>query len=216
MRGDSIVVEQHHLKAARGIVEILLSSIKKTKKYSLNVAGESGCGKSEIAVAVTNVLAEQGIRSVILQQDDYYVYPPKTNDHKRRQDIGWVGVQEVRLDVLDANLKAFLDGQAQIDKPLISYAEDRIDTETMAVGDAQVAIAEGTYTSLLQNLNSRVFIDRTYHDSRAHREKRNRDEAELGDFVERVLGIEHTIISAHKAKADILIGQDYSASAQTG
>ncbi len=35
-------------------------------------------------------------------------------------------------------------------------------------------IAEGTYTTLLPNADTRVFIDRTYLETRAHREKRAR------------------------------------------
>jgi uridine kinase len=70
-------------------------------------------------------------------------------------------------------------------------------------------IAEGTYTSLLNNADIRVFIDRNYNDTRAHRVKRVRDESELDEFVERVLKIEHQIISSHKARADYIIKRDY-------
>jgi uridine kinase len=212
MKGDTIVVEEHHVKAARGAVDIILSKIEASEdRYAITVGGESGSGKSEIATAIAGALEEKGVRCVILQQDDYFVHPPRTNDLTRRKDISWVGPQEVRLDVLDANLGDFLGGKDKIEKPLVIYAEDRIDHETLDVGGAKVAIAEGTYTTLLGNVNTRVFIDRSYLDTRAHREKRVRHESELDDFVEKVLGMEHEIISAQKTLADIVITRDYNA-----
>jgi len=211
MRGDSIIVEEHHRRAAEKIVPALLPMISaRGGKYALTVAGESGSGKSETAVAIADGLLEQGIESVILQQDDYFVYPPKSNDRHRRQDIAWVGPGEVHLDILDAHLRAFLDGKPGIDKPLVDYETDSIGEEAMSFGNAQVVIAEGTYTSLLDNADMHVFIDRTFEQTRAHREKRARAAAELDPFIDRVLKIEHEIISAHRDRAGIVINPDYS------
>ncbi|MFQ5582624.1 MAG: uridine kinase [Mariprofundaceae bacterium] len=210
MRGDVILVEEHHARAGKRIVEMLLSKIAASGgKYAITVAGESGSGKSETATAIANALAKHGIHSVILQQDDYYVHPPKTNDRTRREDPDWLGPMEVRLDVLDSNVRDVLDGKNEIDKPLVDYDEDRITTETMPVGDAGVVIAEGTYTTLLKNADTRIFITRDYHDTRAHREKRNRAKSELDDFTTNILVKEHEIISSHKAMADIVITSDY-------
>ncbi len=138
------------------------------------------------------------------------MHPPKTNDTVRRKDIGWVGPQEVKLSLLDEHLQAFLAGAARIEKPLAIYEEDRFTTETAATAEARVAIAEGTYTSLLSHANTKIFIDRNYLDTRAHREKRKRDTSELDPFIDEVLRIEHGIISAQRTHADIIIDKDYS------
>lgn len=215
MRGDKIIVEAHHEKAAGKIVEIILPHIQSIEgKYSLNVAGESGSGKSEIATAIANELESHGIQSLILQQDDYFVYPPKTNDQTRRKDIQWVGTQEVHLDLLDQNLLDFLNGKHEIEKPLVIYDEDVITTERVPVGEARVVIAEGTYTTCLKHLKTRTFIDRNYHDTRAHREKRGRHKSELDTFTKDVLKIEHEIISKHKALADLVITKTYEVERQ--
>ena len=211
MRGDTIIVEEHHRRAAAEIVPVLLPKIDGSAgKYTLSVAGESGSGKSETATAIAEALEKEGIASVILQQDDYFVYPPKSNDRARRDDIAWVGPQEVRLDLLDTHLQAFHDNVDSIDKPLVDYETDSIGAERIVVADARVAIAEGTYTSLLDNVDIRVFIARDYEETRAHREKRKRDAAELDPFIDDVLKIEHGIISSHRARADIVINADYS------
>lgn len=210
MRGDVIIVEEHHARAGKKIVEMLLPKIEASSgKYAITVAGESGSGKSETATAIANALAEKGISSAILQQDDYYVHPPKTNDRTRREDPNWLGPMEVRLDVLDDNVQAVLDGEDEIEKPLVIYEEDRITTERMDVSGARVVIAEGTYTTLLENANTRIFIARNYEDTRAHREKRQRAESELDEFTANILVKEHETISSHRERADIIITRDY-------
>lgn len=215
MRGDTIIVEEHHRRAAAEIVPALLSGIRRSEeKYTISVAGESGSGKSETATAIAEALAQEGIDSVIFQQDDYFVYPPKSNDRARRDDITWVGPQEVRLDLLDEHLNAFRNGAASIDKPLVVYEADSVTAEDMPTADAHVAIAEGTYTSLLENIDTRIFIARDYEQTRAHREMRKRDAAELDPFIDEVLKIEHAIISEHRARVDIVINADYSVTAQ--
>ncbi len=142
MRGDSIVVEEHHIKAAAEIVEIVLPFIEQhPRKYTISIAGESGSGKSETATALSAALNTSGKSCLILQQDDYFVYPPKTNDQTRRTDIGWVGPQEVRLDLLDAHLRSFREGSSVIEKTLVIYEEKRVTRELLDLSNSQVLIA---------------------------------------------------------------------------
>ena len=66
-----------------------------------------------------------------------------------------------------------------------------------------LVIAEGTYTSLLENVDLRAFIDRNYRQTKKARLTRARDPDV--DFLEKVLEIEHQEISRHKARADVVI-----------
>lgn len=208
MRGDIILVEEHHRSAAAAIVSRLAPPIgESAARYLLTVAGESGSGKSETARAIADALAERGISAAILQQDDYFRHPPRTNDRTRRADITWVGPGEVRLDLLDTHLSLARNGADRLVKPLVIYEEDRIDSEELDLGGVEVVIAEGTYTSLLENVDRRIFIDRNRLDTLEHRMRRGRED--FDPFIEHVLEIEHDIISAHKARADIVISRDY-------
>ena len=208
MRGDIIIVEDHHRSAAARIVERIHSAVEaKEGRYTLTVAGESGSGKSETAQAIADAFAERGVPSAIYQQDDYFVYPPRTNDATRRKDIGWVGPGEVRLELLDEHLAAARAGADEVEKPLVIYEEDRVDSEVMDLRGAKVVIAEGTYTSLLENVDTRVFIARNRLETMEHRRKRGREE--FDPFIEEVLTIEHDIISAHRELADVVITRDY-------
>lgn len=211
MQGDNIIIGENHRRTASVIVPKLLPAIEQSSaRYTISVAGESGSGKSETAAAIADELEKSGIKSIILQQDDYFVYPPLSNDRHRRKDISWVGQQEVRLAQLDDNLHEFLENKEEIHKPLVIYKEDRITDEVIRPGDARVAIAEGTYTTLLMNINTHIFIDRNYMDTREHRVRRSRHASELDEFTDEVLKIEHKIISAQRDRAEIILDKDYA------
>jgi len=208
MRGDVILVGEEHRRAAKLIIDPLVDTIRSTdRRFTLTVAGESGSGKSETGQALAEALDEHAIRAVVLQQDDYYVLPPKSNDAARRANFCWVGTTEVRLDLLDSHLEAAQTGASSIVKPLVIYDEDRIDEETVSFEGANVVIAEGVYTSLCDHVDRRVFIDRNRLETLEHRMKRGRED--FDPFIEQVLTEEHEIISQHRARADIIITRDY-------
>jgi uridine kinase len=125
----------------------------------------------------------------------------------RRRNLEQVGPQEVKLDFLDSNLRSFKRSENPIYKPLVNFDEDRITTQEMDTSDLKVLIAEGTYTSLLQFADFRVFIDRNYHQTLEARKRRARDKFE--PFIVDVLEREHQIISQHKALADVVIPPDF-------
>ncbi|MFO8063024.1 MAG: hypothetical protein R6V29_00140, partial [Spirochaetia bacterium] len=132
---------------------------------------------------------------------------PKSNDAKRREDITWVGAGEVRVELLDRHLAAARRGEKSITKPLVIYDEDRITEEEMSLEGLSVLIAEGTYTTLLEHVDTRVFIDRNRLETLESRKRRGREEIE--PFLEEVLEIEHNIISKHITRADVVITRDY-------
>jgi uridine kinase len=203
MIGDKLVIEQHHTDRAAEICALLAERIRLEGRFTISVAGESGAGKSELAYEIYRLLTQRGTAAGVLQQDDYFVFPPKTNHEMRRRNLEQVGPYEVKLDFLDSNLRSYKRGQSPIYKPLVIFEEDRITAEEMEVGDLAVLIAEGTYTSLLRFADFRVFIDRDYHQTLEARKRRARDKFE--PFVVDVLEREHQIISKHKARADLVI-----------
>jgi uridine kinase len=209
MKGDRIIVGPHHEKAARQLAELMQDEITGlTGRFIITIAGESGAGKSEIAAALADVLSNHHVRTAILQQDDYFVYPPKSNAAMRRKDINHVGPSEVRLDLMDENLKQVMAGARVIVKPLVDYDADSIGEESVELDHAAVVLVEGTYTTLLENVHRRVFIDRTREETREARTLRGREAQD--DYLERILAIEHDIISLHKPRADFIVSRDYS------
>lgn len=208
MRGDIILVGEEHKRAAELIVDRILSAIRATpRRFTITVAGESGSGKSETGQAISDALGERGVAATVLQQDDYYVLPPRFNDAARRANFAWVGTTEVRLDLLDGHLAAAQTGEDTIVKPLVIYDDNRIEDEEVSLAGVEVVIAEGVYTSLCDHVDCRVFIDRNRLETMEHRMKRGREE--FDPFIEEVLTAEHEIISQHRGRADVIITREY-------
>ena len=209
MKGDILIIKDFHRKAAKEIAELILPDIKSADKpFIITIAGESGAGKSEIAASLAESLKAQGIPSYVFQQDDFFIFPPKTNAAKRKEDIEWVGMQEVKLDLLNEIIAAIHSGVTEIEKPMVIFDEERITEETIDLSGVKVIIAEGTYTTALKNADLHIFIDRDVNDTRASRKERAREAQD--EFLEQILNIEHKIISEHKNKAGILINKDFS------
>ncbi len=209
MRGDILIIKEIHRKAAKQAVEMILPDIRASaRKYFISVAGESGAGKSEIAASIAEELEKEGINCFIFQQDDYFVYPPKTNALKRKEDINWVGTQEVRLDLLNKEINNIRNKNYLIKKPLVIFEEDTISEESVDISGKKAMIIEGTYTTLLKNIDCKIFIERDYNDTKESRKERNRENQD--EFLEKILLIEHGIISGHKKLADIIITKTFN------
>ncbi len=210
MKGDKVSIHEDVRITAKYLVQRIRKQIaEKPVRYVLSIAGESGSGKSALGYAIAEELDSKGIKAIVLGQDDYFVFPPKTNDLKRREDPDWLGPHvEVHLRLMDQNLKDAINGHNELTKPLVYYHENKIEEETISLDGVKVIIVEGTYTSLLKNVDMRVFIDKDWCDTLEHRQLRNRG-SEFGDpFIENVLSIEHKIIAGHRHLADIIITKD--------
>jgi uridine kinase len=205
MIGDKLVITDYHRQGAAQVYEVVKPRLDSSPgPMSVTVAGESGSGKSEIAHCLAELIEKDGKTAIVLGQDDYFKLPPKSNHEKRLQDISWVGPGEVRLDLLDENITNLKEHPDRpVKKPLVYFDENRIDSETVEPKKRDVIIAEGTYTSLLENVDIRAFINRNYRQTKKARLKRARDPDV--DFLEKVLEIEHQEISKHKARADVVI-----------
>jgi uridine kinase len=207
MEGDKLVIKDHHVKTAKEVAKVVIPEIKKSKtRYAITVAGESGSGKSETAYTIKQELESHHIKCFIFQQDDYFVYPPKTNAKMREKDINHVGTSEVKLELLDNNIKEAIEGKNEITKPLVYFDEDKVEEEKVNLEGIDVVIAEGTYTTSLSNAHKKVFIDKNYFDTKKTRIERSREKQD--DFLEQILEIEHKIISGHKSLAHLIITKD--------
>jgi uridine kinase len=211
MKGDIVLLQEHHIYAARIIVtNILEQIIKKNSRFVISVAGESGSGKSETGIAIGDELAKFGIKSIVLGQDDYFYLPPKLNSAKRHEDPDWLGPHiEVNFVVFEQNLLDAIGGKSELEKPIVDYDANTIEMQKIDLVGVKVVIAEGTYTSLLKHVDTRVFITRDWMKTLDDRKKRNRGNEVNDPFTEHVLAIEHKIIAGHKQLADFVITDEY-------
>ena len=207
MIGDVINLEQKHLDTAEDIYRIIKAKYNSDKKFAIGICGESGSGKSVTAFALKKVLEDRGIKSLVIQMDDYFKLPPKTNHENRQKSFDNVGMHEVRLDLIQENVKEFKEGKSSIEKPLVHYQNNSISKEIIDTENIEVLIIEGTYILSIGEFDFSIFIDRNYKDTYQNRMERNRDEQ--SDFVEKVLDTEHNIIRHFKENADLILGKNY-------
>jgi len=116
---------------------------------------------------------------------------------------------EVNLDLLEKNLIEATQGKTEIFKPLIDYNENTIETQTIDLKGIKVIIAEGTYASLLRNIDTKIFITRNWLSTLEDRKKRNRGNEVSDPFTEKILSTEHKIIAGHRYLADFIVNDDY-------
>jgi len=210
MIGDKLILKPYHYPPAKDIYRHIQPEIEQHSPlpYFLSISGESGCGKSTLSIALKEVLNKQGIKSHIIHMDDYFHLPPTSNHLQRLDDINHVGPQEVDLALMQQHLAAIKSGATEIIKPLIHYKENDKRKEIFYTEGLQVIIVEGTYVALLEELDCRIFMLRTYRDTKENRMNRARDP--ISPFIEEVLQIEHSIIKQHQRLANLLVDLDYN------
>ncbi|MCZ4410022.1 hypothetical protein O3Q51_14465 [Cryomorphaceae bacterium 1068] len=208
MIGDVINIKPEYVNTAREIVS-LCGNLFFDKKRVILIAGESGSGKSVTAVSLQKVLLEHHVDAMVIHQDDYFHLPPATNHDERLKDISRVGMDEVNLNLMQKHIDGFKANAERITKPLVHYKENEILQESINIAAYKTLIVEGTYSFALSGADTRIFMVRNYKDTLTSRLERNRDVA--GDFIERVLEIEHGLISPMAAHADIVIRKNYKA-----
>jgi len=211
MKGDIVLLQEHHKKAAHEIVLAIIGQVRtKDSRFIITIAGESGSGKSETGLAIVNEFENYGIMSIVLGQDDYFYLPPKINSSRRHEDPDWLGPHiEVNFAVFEQNLVDAINGKPEIEKPIVDYDANTIELQKINLEGVKIVIAEGTYTSLLKHVDKKVFITRDWMKTLEDRKKRNRGNEVNDTFTEQILAIEHKIIAGHKQLADFIITDDY-------
>lgn len=212
MIGDRVFIKPHHTRAAEKILaacpHAVSAAINGESAWVVAIAGESGCGKSETAAEVARLLDERGAPAFILGQDDFYMFPPKTNRRMRELNPEQIGPAEVKLDYIDALIHGFRQGLSRIWVPEVDFDDDRIDHVERDIAGIRALIVEGTYCTRLQNVDTHVFIDRSYHQTREDRRARARDA--LDGFEDEILQIEHEIIRTQRERAHLVVPADFS------
>ncbi len=203
MIGDSKVISEEYMSLAKKAYAQIKNHIDSGRTYSISIAGESGCGKTSLGLNLVHLYRQEQKEVDLYHQDDYFHLPPQDNHSARLKDITHVGPQEVDLKLLQEHVAASKQNKSQIIKPLIDYTANSITTETLDSSLSNVVIVEGTYASLLRGIDIKIFMDKTYLQTKEARYTRARDV--LSPFNEQVLAIEHDIIKTHKSKCLIWI-----------
>jgi uridine kinase len=208
MIGDKIHIRDEYYKLSDEIYqEIEKRGLLAKPKFTVGIAGESGSGKSVTAICLQRKLLEYGIQTLVFHIDDYFKLPPKSNHQARIKDIKNVGSHEVNLALAESHCNAFMENVSELKKPIINYHENVILEEVVSFSGIQCLILEGTYALKASDLNYRIYMSRTYKDTKIQRKNRARDED--SEFIEKILEIEQHEILLQKDLAHAQILKDY-------
>lgn len=209
MIGEQIDAKLLNVSAAKALIDHLKFLIDQ-QKYVVAIAGESGSGKTHMATAFKQELIENNIQAYILHMDDFFKLPPASNHAQRILDLAHVGPQEVDLTRLNTLITAFKMQQSSLIVPTVDYYNNSVSESAIDLTQTQVLIIEGTYAFFLQGTDFHLFMTRNYEQTKELRLARNRGNEAQDEFIERVLRIEHQIISNSATKANALIDFNFN------
>lgn len=208
MLGDVITIKDEFFKTSTSIVQQLSKRRFWNNKFIIAIAGESGSGKSVTATCLQRELQLYNKKSLILHMDDYFKLPPKSNHEAREKNLSRVGVQEVRLSLIQLHINEFLENKPEILKPVVHYNENKILSEKISIDEYDCLIVEGTYSYFLENLNFKIFLDSTFQETKIRRDERGRERSSL--FIESVLKIEQAIIRSKRIQSNLIFDHNYN------
>jgi uridine kinase len=205
---EPIHIEKQYYQLSDNIYQVLVDNqLLKESKIVIGICGESGSGKTVTATCLKDTLNKHGIKTEILHMDSFFYLPPKDNHLKRKEDIRWVGVQEVNIKQLTDCITQFKENKPKIQVPVVDYLNNRFTKEDLILEGLNVIIIEGVYTLQVEKVDFKIFLEPTYKDTLQIRKKRSREIYDI--FVEQVLEIEHQLALQQKSKADLLIDKEY-------
>lgn len=210
MLGDVLLINDLHKKAANSIYEYFLkrrSGKKKNYRFIVAISGESGAGKSELSHSLALLLKAEGMRVKILHTDNYYKIPPNIRTEWRRiHGVNNVGFKEYDWKLLNRNIKEFKEGREAL-MPCIDIVSKQTDKLITNFSDIDILVVDGLYAIKIKDIDLRVYIDLTYHDTKKNGDRRGKEAYD--EFRFQVLEMEHQNMLALKSQADLIVNKEY-------
>ncbi len=207
MLGDVLLITEKHHKAADGIYDFVQKN--KKEKMIIAISGESGSGKSELSHTLARKMnKEGGIRTKVIHIDNYYrILPLERTEWRKKNGIKeCVGYGEYDWDTIYSNIKAFKEGtSAQM--PCVDLVTEQVDQLTTDFSDIEALIIDGLYAIKTNDVDVRVFIDLTYHETKKAQSVRGKEPQ--NEYRWAVLEQEHQMVQALRPTADLIISPDF-------
>lgn len=208
MLGDVLLIEDKHRVAGAVVVEEMEKLGK--QRCVIAISGESGSGKSELAHVIARALSKQGIVSKPISTDNFYrVHPQDRTEWRSRNGVEeCVGHDEYNWDEIERVIADFRAGRTST-FPCVDLVTNDIDQLSTDFSRVQVLVLEGLYSIKTPDVDLRVFIELTYHETKKAQAVRGKEPQ--NDFRMRVLEQEHVMVQSLHDMADIFVGMDYQA-----
>jgi uridine kinase len=206
MLNDRITVTEKHINAANVIADEVLTLI--SPNYIIAIGGEVGSGKSTLAFALAHRLKIEGIKSKIIDLDDFYkVAPYSRKAWRRKNGIESVGPEEYDWNKINEVIEDFRNDREST-MPCVDLITDEVDMITTSFKNIEVAIINGLYATKLNQANFKVFIELTYRETKEAQLFGGKEE--ITEFRKQVLEREHEMVQALKPGCQMFFDFDAS------
>jgi len=206
MLGDVLLITEKHEKAAEKILEHVLKN--KKDKYIIAISGESGSGKSELTHVLAKMLRKKGIFAKPVHIDNYYkVLPLERTEWRKNHGIAnAVGLEELDWETINKNIDDFKNNR-KATMPCVDLVTEQVDTLITDFSGIDMMIIDGLYAINALDVDLRVFIELTYHETKKAQAVRGKEPQ--NDYRMQVLEKEHQVVQSLKPLADLFVNIDY-------
>ncbi len=210
MLGDVLLINDMHKEAALSICERVLTdrnAKEERYRYVVGISGESGSGKSELAHALGNLLKDNNIRVKVIHTDNYYrIQPLLREEWRRNKGFDQIGITEYDWVKIRKTLRDFKEEQECM-IPCIDLIPEQVDKLITDFSKVDLLIVDGLYAIKADDIDMRVFIDLTYHETKINQIIRMKEA--LSDFRLGILEHEHQAVTSLKHMADLVVDKSY-------
>ncbi len=213
MLSDVLLIGEKHKSAAQEIAvrvvaerDAILAS-RPGYRYMVAVSGESGAGKSELSHSLAQELKKSGIRVKVLHTDNYYTVEPSMRRADREStNFDRVGIDEYDWGLLNGNIEDFRQSRQSI-MPCIDILTDEVDQLYTDFSRIDVLVIDGLYALGVDDVDLRVFIDLTYHETKKSQLERGKESTD--DHRWQVLEREHLSVRSLRSLADLFVDRSF-------
>jgi uridine kinase len=206
MLGDVLLIQEKHHKAGEAIITEILKN--KKDKMIIAISGESGSGKTELAHVIARGLRAHGIFAKPMHIDNYYrILPLERKEWRIENGIQeCVGYEEYDWGTINRNIAEF-KASAEAIMPCVDLVTEQVDTLITDFSKIDMLIIDGLYAIKTEDVDLRVFIELTYHETKKAQSSRGKEPQ--NEYRWAVLEQEHQMVKALKEKADLLVTKEY-------
>ncbi|MCP4312475.1 MAG: uridine kinase [Bacteroidetes bacterium] len=210
MLGDVLLINDMHKDAAHSIFERVIEeqeSLDDRYRYVIGISGESGSGKSELAHALGKLLKDHHVRVKIIHTDNYYkIQPLLREEWRRNKGFDKIGLDEYDWIKIRKTIRDFKEEQECM-IPCIDLIPEQVDKLITDFSKIDLLIIDGLYAINTPDVDMRVFIDLTFHETKINQIIRMKEA--LSDFRLGILEKEHESVVSLKPIADLIVDKSY-------
>jgi len=210
MLGDILLINDMHKDAAQDIYQYVVQAREKLEeryRYVVAISGESGSGKSELAHALGKLLKDNHVRVKVIHTDNYYkIQPLLREEWRRNKGFDKIGLDEYDWIKIQKTIRDFKEEQECM-IPCIDLIPEQVDKLITDFSKIDLLIIDGLYAINTPDVDLRVFIDLTYHETKINQIIRLKEA--MSDFRMAILEKEHQAVVSLKPKADLIVDKSY-------